>query len=150
MESINDLARQIDSGDEQLNLWQHVQQDEADILDTIELLLLQVMQFFMVDKIMDKDASRSLAARICATHGGFTVDDVALCLNKAMNGDYGKLYGNKLDGGVVMAWISEYQKERQAELIRQQKELHAQSKSGTGSTTRSSSRISDPKRFRDL
>lgn len=103
---------------------------EETLNKNLQLLMINLLRFFKVTDPMSADELEILATRIIWKFGGLSIDDVAACFNKAMNGDFGAVY-NRVDGGVIMVWLGKYQ-EVQSKLIHEHNiTVHSNAKGST-------------------
>lgn len=122
-------------------------ENEEGLLDTLQLLVINVVKFHHTTEKMAPEEIFECAFRIANEFKGLTLEDVALCFYQAQNGAYGEVY-NRIDGGVLMNWLHDYQDRLQSLGMERELQRHIQ---GKGETYRRGSdyRIVEPRKLRD-
>jgi hypothetical protein len=98
--------------------------------DEIVLLLIETNKFFNVKNGLDEETLYDVADLILSEYKHHTMYDLGLCFKMAKLGRFGKVY-ERLDGGVVMDWMKQYEKQRDKSIIRNAEDKHAQTKTDT-------------------
>ena len=80
--------------------------------DNIVLILNDLRLFFQVDNMISTDGLYSLCGIITSEYKHLTLEEIAMCMNNAKLGNYGKLY-NRLDGAIILGWLKQYTAEKQ-------------------------------------
>ena len=122
--------------------------DEQTTLNTITFMVIDIALYFQTGQVMSKDMAQEVSLRILLKFGGLTLEDVALCLHKVKNGEYGNNY-NKVDGGSLMQWLNRYEAERQEIGMEMTRRIHNQGKSGVWKEGHEY-RLIEPKRLKEL
>jgi predicted RNA-binding protein Jag len=79
------------------------------------ILLNDLVGFFNIGKTMSDVQIASTADLILEDFKLLKPDDFVLCFKRAKKGYYGKVY-DRLDGQVIIEWLSQYECERNAEI----------------------------------
>lgn len=77
----------------------------------VSILLREVVEFFNVGKTMNDTQVAMTCDIIIDNYPEYRLEDFKLCFRNAMALKYGKLF-DRLDGGIIMEWLSKYTKER--------------------------------------
>lgn len=77
----------------------------------VSILLKEVVSFFNVGKTMNDTQVAMTCDIIIDNYPEYRLEDFKLCFRNAMALKYGKLF-DRLDGGIIMEWLSRYAKER--------------------------------------
>lgn len=88
-------------------------QGEVILNAAIHSLLYDLKNFFSVGNGMNDRQIELLAQLIFKEYYFLTILDLKFCFERAMVGDFGKLY-NRLDGGIIMGWIAEFSEQKQS------------------------------------
>ena len=104
--------------------------NEDAITEEIALLLIQTNKFFNVKNGLTEDILYDIAELIMTEYKHYTMYDIGLCLKMAKLGRFGKVY-ERLDGGVVMDWLVQYEKQRDKTIIRNAEDEHSRTKADT-------------------
>lgn len=104
-------------------------EDEEALADDLEWLLLDTVKYFDVPKSAILEYARGLAEDIMMDYPHFTIEDVAVCFQKAKDGVYGEIY-NRLDGQIVKRWLREYSDNRTEVVERKNASRHMALKAG--------------------
>lgn len=97
------------------------------LLDEVVLLLIQTDKFFNVKNGLTEDALYDIADLIMSEYKHYTMLDLGLCFKMAKIGRFGKVY-ERLDGGVVMDWMCQYEIQRDKAIIRNAQDEHNRTK----------------------
>lgn len=81
--------------------------DDDGFVTDVQLMVLDTYDYFGV--AIKPERLESLAFRIIVKFGALTLEDVAVCLARGQNGDYGKVFG-ELTPALVMTWLGDYDK----------------------------------------
>lgn len=79
-------------------------------------MLNDVAMFLNIGKNINKDQLRQTGTMLIEQAKGLTLEDIALMLHKAKQGEYGQVY-DRLDGMIVLGWLKEYKKARQERIM---------------------------------
>lgn len=85
--------------------------DQIGARAVISILLKEVVEFFNVGKTMNDTQVAMTCDIIIDNYPEYRLEDFKLCFRSAMALKYGKLF-DRLDGGIIMEWLSRYTKER--------------------------------------
>lgn len=129
-------------------LFELAKQNEESIMGTLQLMIINVVEYYKTSEIMKGAMVEEIALRAILTFGGLTLEDVALCFHRAKNGQLGQIY-NRIDGGVIMEWLLAYQEEVQSIGMERNRRLHNQGKTGMWKEGHEY-RILKPKRLTEL
>lgn len=143
-----ELKVQLDSTPYLPALFELVEANQDDVLGTLSLMIIQVCKYFNTSEIMSEPMVKEVAMRIALKFGSLTLEDIALCLHQAQNGDHGKIY-NRVDGAVIMDWLHKYSKQYQELGMERNLRIHNQGKTGIWKPGHEH-RIIDPKRIKEL
>lgn len=91
-------------------------------------MLEEVYSFFNVTNTLSEIQLQMSAALILEEFYFLTIADIRLCFFNAYKNKYGKLY-NRLDGSIIMDWLSKYTEERALEAQRISEKRSAEDKS---------------------
>ncbi|WP_115171322.1 hypothetical protein [Sphingobacterium spiritivorum] len=105
----------INSIPEIVTIGQMSRQNPDVLDDNIVLILNDLRLFFQVDHMITTEGLYALCPIICINFKSLSLEDIAICMNNAKLGHYGKLY-NRLDGAIILGWLTEYQKEKMTRL----------------------------------
>lgn len=97
------------------------------LIDEVVLLLIQTDKFFNVKNGLTEDVLYDIADLILSEYKHLTMYDLGLCFKMAKIGRFGKVY-ERLDGGVVMDWICQYENLRDKAIIRNAQDAHSRTK----------------------
>lgn len=142
-----ELSDQLEATPKLYTLLELKKEQEDVTLKTLKLMLLSVVQYYQTSQLMTPAMIEEVALRIIHRFGGLTLEDVALCLHRVKNGDYGDVY-NRVDGGAIMKWLQTYEDELQQIGIERNRRIHNQEKSGAKSGQEY--RIVEPVRLKQL
>ena len=106
------LPSLIDDIENQDSLVKLSNENEEVLLDEIALLILQLQRFYNVKNPLHEDMIYDIADLLVYEYQHYTMLDIGLCFKYAKLGRYGKVY-ERLDGGVIMDWFSQYNKTRE-------------------------------------
>lgn len=122
-------------------------EDEESLLDSLQLLVINVVKFHHTTEKMAPEEVFECAFRIANQFKGLTLEDIALCFYQAQNGAFGEVY-NRIDGGVLINWLHKYQDRMQALGMERELQRHIQ---GKGETYRRGSdyRVVEPRKLKD-
>jgi|TARA_R110000822_G_scaffold2454_2_gene11731 hypothetical protein len=95
--------------------------------DEVVLLLIEASKFFNVKNGLNEETLYDIADLIISEYKHYTMYDIGLCLKMAKLGRFGKVY-ERLDGGVIMDWISQYEKQRDKAILRNAEDEHSKTK----------------------
>lgn len=131
-------------------LFEAANENEERLTDTLQLMIINLVEYYKTSEIMGKDMIYEIALRIVLTFGGLTLEDIALCFHQAKSGQIGngKIY-NRIDGGVIMEWLNHYQANVQFIGMERNRRLHNQGKTGIWKDGHEY-RILQPKRVKEL
>lgn len=104
--------------------------NEEELLDTLQLMVLDVVKYYHTTEKMTEPQIYETAFRIVDAFKGLTLEDVALCFHQAKSGLYGGVY-NRIDGAVLLDWLHKYQDKMQAAGIQREMSRHLQGKGST-------------------
>ena len=123
-------------------------ENEDDLLDTLQLMIINVVKNHFTSERMNEPQIFECAFRLMSEFRGLTLEDVALCFYQAQNGAFGDVY-NRIDTGVIINWLHRYEDRMQALGMERELQRHIQ---GKGETYRRGSeyRIVEPRKLRDL
>jgi hypothetical protein len=76
------------------------------------LILNNLVDFFNVGNSMSAKQVTATAEMIADDYGYLKIDDLRLCFNRAKKGEFGPVY--RMDGNIILSWIGQYVKEREA------------------------------------
>lgn len=99
--------------------------------DNIVLILNDLRLFFQVDNMISTDGLYSLCGIITSEYKNLTLEEIAMCMNNAKLGNYGKLY-NRLDGAIILSWLKQYVTEKQLRIDDRNYMAEANNKIGVG------------------
>ncbi|RQO78094.1 hypothetical protein DBR40_09090 [Pedobacter sp. KBW01] len=102
--------------------------------DDIVLILNDLRMFFQVDNIISNDGLYSVAYIIIHEYPSFTLEELAICMNQAKLGNYGKdgkVY-NRLDAPIILGWVKQYFIDKQTRLTDRNYTAEAHNKIGVG------------------
>ncbi len=122
--------------------------NEAGLRDNLQLLIISLLKYYQTTEQIHVEMVGLIADRIIWKFGGLSIEDVAVCFNMAMNGDFGKVY-NRIDGGVIMGWLQTYT-ERQQELIHQKNITNHADEKGSTYKDFNAHRKVVPKRLKEM
>ena len=88
----------------------------------------------------ENEITGEIAEMIVAEYPHYNIYDIGLCCQMGKVGKFGKMYG-QLNGGAVMDWFSQYEKQRLDSIIHKRQDQKTQSE--WGSTQRNSGRLID-------
>lgn len=142
------LSKELDKIPVVPTLFELAKQDEEKIMGTVQLMIINVVEYYKTSELMKSEMVEEVALRIIVTFGGLTLEDVALCFHRAKNGQLGQIY-NRIDGGVIMEWLLGYQEEVQNIGMERNRRLHNQGKTGIWKEGHEY-RILKPKRLTEL
>lgn len=100
---------------EVLSIGQLCRQSPETVDDNIVLILNDLRLFFQVDNMISTDGLYSLCSIITAEYKSLSLEEIAICMNNAKLGNYGKVY-NRLDGAIILGWLKQYVIEKQARI----------------------------------
>jgi len=100
---------------EVLSIGQLCRQNPETVDDNIVLILNDLRLFFQVDNMISTDGLYSLCSIITAEYKSLSLEEIAICMNNAKLGNYGKVY-NRLDGAIILGWLKQYVIEKQARI----------------------------------
>lgn len=86
--------------------------------DKIVLILNDLRLFFQVENMIGTSGLYTVASIITAEYRNLCLEELAICMNLAKLGEYGKegkVY-NRLDGAIILGWIKQYMAEKQIRL----------------------------------
>lgn len=89
--------------------------DDA-VCSFIELLIIDVCEFFNIGKPMTSSQIIQTARLIFFDYSALKPEDVKKCFEQGKKGLYGKIY-DRLDGGVLFDWLDNYKLNRTNEII---------------------------------
>jgi hypothetical protein len=104
---LSGVVREISQWSDRLRTTATDTATDTGLATDIQLMVLDTFDYFGV--AIKPERLESLAYRIVVKFGGLTLEDVAVCLSRAQNGDYGKVFG-ELTPAVVMTWLTDYEK----------------------------------------
>ena len=113
---------------------------ENEITGEIALVILELNSFYGQSLQMGEDMVWQIAEMIVAEYPHYNIYDIGLCCQMGKVGKFGKMYG-QLNGGAVMDWFSQYEKQRLDSIIHKRQDQKTQSE--WGSTQRNSGRLID-------
>lgn len=105
-------------------------QNEEELIDTLQLLIIEVAEFYHTSERMTKNQVFETAYLILNQFAGLTIEDVALALHKAKGGEYGIVY-NRIDGAVILDWLHKYKDRMQSIGMEREHRKHVQGKGNT-------------------
>ena len=114
------------------------QEDHTLLIDEICLLIIDLQKFFDTKRSLDEDQIVEIAEMIVGEYRNLYVLDLAFCFKQGKLGKYGKVY-DRLDGGIILDWVREWDKKRVEMIIDRRESEHRQHKSWGGGGSRSSS-----------
>lgn len=79
--------------------------------DMLLLMINNLRKFYQVDNMISVEGMRALVPLIMVHYKELTLEDIAVCLNQAKAGKYGKIYA-RIDGQVIMQWLKEYMQDK--------------------------------------
>lgn len=85
--------------------------DQIGVRAILSILLTELVSFFNVGKTMNDMQVAMTCDLIIDNYPEYKLEDFKLCFRNAMALKYGKLF-DRLDGGIIMEWISKYSRER--------------------------------------
>ena len=100
--------------------------------DNIVLILNDLRLFFQVENMISTEGLYSVASIIAIEYRNLTLEELAICMNAAKLGEYGKdgkVY-NRLDGAIILGWIKQYVTEKQTRLNNRNYTAEAHAKIG--------------------
>lgn len=107
------------------------QKDNGQLTDCLALIINDLRLFFAVDNMISTDGIFSLCNMIIAKFKFLTLEEVAVCMNKAKMGEYGTVY-NRIDGMIILSWMKQYVDERQARINERNYSADVHAKIGIG------------------
>lgn len=113
-------------------------EDHTLLIDEICLLIIDLQKFFDTKRSMDEEQIVEIAEMIVGEYRNLYVLDLAFCFKQGKLGKYGKVY-DRLDGGIILDWVREWDKKRVEMIIDRRESEHRQHKSWGGGGSRSSS-----------
>lgn len=122
-----DLQKQVSTIGHIPSLQRCQMKNEDATLTEIALLLIDTQKFFNVKNGLSEDMLYMVAELILSEYKHFNMYDIGLCLKMGKIGKFGKLY-ERLDGGTIMDWFSQYYKLRDDLIITQAETNHLQHK----------------------
>jgi hypothetical protein len=85
---------------------------EGKAVSALILILNNLVDFFNVGNSMSAKQVTATAEMIAEDYGYLKIDDLRLCFNRAKKGEFGPVY--RMDGNIILSWIGQYMKEREA------------------------------------
>jgi hypothetical protein len=129
-----DLTKQVSNIGTTPSLLRCAMQNEELTTSEIALLILDAQKFYNVKNALDEDMLFEVAGLVLSEYKHFNMYDIALCLKNGKLGRYGKIY-ERLDGGTIMDWFTQYNKKREDLIIMNAETQHSQTKfTGTRTT----------------
>ena len=123
-----DLINEIMKQDNQItSLFKRSREDHSLIIDEICLLILDLQKFFNTKIKLDEDQILDLSEMIVAEYQYLSIFDIAFCFKEGKFGRYGKVY-DRLDGGILLGWIKEWDNKRMSLIIQRREEEHSRNK----------------------
>jgi len=107
------------------------------LIDEICLLIIDLQKFFDTKRSMDEEQIVEIAEMIVGEYRNLYVLDLAFCFKQGKLGKYGKVY-DRLDGGIILDWVREWDNKRVNMIIDRRESEHRQHKSWGGGGSRSS------------
>lgn len=74
-------------------------------------------KFLNFQNIMTTEQIAETALMILSDYNALKIEDIRVCFNNGKKGHYGQLYG-RLDGQIIMLWLSQYSTDRTNEYLR--------------------------------
>ncbi len=108
---VKKLEAQLEPYRPLLSLRQLAQQDEKATLQSLQLLIINLVDYFENTEPISIANIQEIALLVLAEGGWLTLDDVALCFRNAKTARGGAFY-NRLDGSVIMQWLQNYMEEK--------------------------------------
>ena len=102
-------------------------EDHSLIIDEICLLILDLQKFFNTKIKLDEDQILDLSEMIVAEYLHLSIFDLAFCFKQGKLGRYGKIY-DRLDGGILLGWIKEWENKRMELIIQRREEENSRYK----------------------
>lgn len=90
---------------------------EDQVIDMLIILITELDSFFNVQRSMNANQISQTADLIFECYPFYTPDDIVLCFKNIKRLKYGKIFEG-LDGGKILSFISDYDSERDEEIIR--------------------------------
>lgn len=112
-------------------------EDHALLIDEICLLIIDLQKFYNTKEKLSEDQILDLAEIIVGEYTNLTMLDLAFCFKQGKIGAYGKVY-ERIDGGVLLGWIREWDQKRMNMIIDRRESEHIQQKAAWGGAARSS------------
>jgi len=81
-----------------------------EVVKAIAKMIINTTEFLNIPKLTDIQIKMT-AEFIYEDYNGLNIADINLCFKNGMKGKYGKLF-NRIDGQIILMWLSEYTGER--------------------------------------
>ncbi len=104
-------------------------EDHTLLIDEICLLIIDLQKFFDTKRSMDEEQILEIAEMIVGEYRNLYVLDLAFCFKQGKLGKYGKVY-DRLDGGIILDWVREWDKKRVEMIIDRRESEHSSTKLG--------------------
>jgi response regulator RpfG family c-di-GMP phosphodiesterase len=92
-----------------------VKYNEHDLLMDIEMLVMDITDYFTTSESMPVARVQELGLLIAHEYKDLTLEDITLCFRQAKTGQMGKVY-NRVDGGVIIDWLNQYRSQKREKL----------------------------------
>jgi hypothetical protein len=97
------------------------------VADEIVLIMLEFQNFYNVKSKLDEYQLYDIAYMIMEEYRHLNLLDIGILFKYAKLGKYGKVY-DRIDGGMVLDWVSQYEKARCEIIISNRESEHSQTK----------------------
>ena len=97
------------------------------IADEIVLIMLEFQNFYNVKTKLDEYQLYDIAFMIMEEYRHLNLLDIGILFKYAKLGKYGKVY-DRIDGGMVLEWVKQYEMDRTNMIITKRENEHAQTK----------------------
>ena len=97
------------------------------VADEVVLIMLEFQNFYNVKSKLDEFQLYDIAYMIMEEYRHLNLLDIGILFKYAKLGRYGKVY-DRIDGGMVLEWVSQYERNRCEMIISNRESEHSQTK----------------------